>query len=121
MAVGFNSVDSSLERIKPSMEEAARTMGAGPLRVLRRIYLPLLSTGIAAGAILVFVDVMKEIPATLILRPPFGTDTLALWVYGLASEAFWRAAAVPAVTILAISLIPILLLMRVGDRRIETI
>ncbi|NDJ85249.1 MAG: iron ABC transporter permease [Chloroflexi bacterium] len=121
MAIGFNSVDSSLERIKPSMEEAARTMGAGPLRVLRRIYLPLLSTGIAAGAILVFVDVMKEIPATLILRPPFGTDTLALWVYGLASEAFWRAAAVPAVTILAISLIPIFLLMRVGDRRIETI
>ena len=117
MAVGFNSVDASLENIKPSMEEAARTMGASPFRVFWRIYMPLLSTGIAAGAILVFVDVMKEIPATLILRPPFGTDTLALWVYGLASEAFWRAAAVPAITILAVGLIPILLLMRIGDNQ----
>lgn len=117
LAVGFNSVDSSLEKIRPSMEEAARTMGAGPVRVFFRIYLPLLSTGIAAGAILVFVDVMKEIPATLMLRPPFGTDTLALWVYGLASEAFWEAAAVPSLAILAFGLIPILFLMRIGDNK----
>ena len=115
LAVGFNSIDSSLEKIRPSMEEAARTMGAGSIRVFFRIYLPLLSTGIAAGAILVFVDVMKEIPATLMLRPPFGTDTLALWVYGLASEAFWKAAAVPSLAILAFGLIPIFFLMRVGD------
>ncbi|PJF43234.1 MAG: iron ABC transporter permease [Phototrophicales bacterium] len=120
MAVGFNSVDASLEKIKPSMEEAARTMGAGSFRVFRRIYIPLLKTGIAAGAILVFVDVMKEIPATLILRPPFGTDTLALWVYGLASEAFWQAAAVPSIAIVGFGLIPILLLMRIGENTKET-
>jgi iron(III) transport system permease protein len=117
MSVGFNSIDSSMEKVKPSMEEAARTMGAGPLRVFRRVHIPLLSTGIAAGAILVFVDVMKEIPATLILKPPFGSDTLALWTYGLASEAFWQAAAVPSITIVGVGLIPILFLMRIGENQ----
>lgn len=119
MAVGFSSVDASLEKIKPSMEEAARTMGARPFRVLWRIHLPLISTGIAAGAILVFVDVMKEIPATLMLRPPFSADTLALWAYFLAAESFWQAASIPALSILVVGLLPVLLLMRIGDKAIE--
>lgn len=120
MAVGFNSVDASLEKIKPSMEEAARTMGARAPRILWRIQLPLVSSGLAAGALLVFVDVMKELPVTLLLRPPFGSDTLALWAYFLASEAFWQAAAIPALTILVIGLLPVLLLMRVGARERPT-
>lgn len=115
MAVGFNSVESSLEKITPNMEHAARTMGADTGRVLRRVYVPLVSSGMAAGALLVFVDVMKELPATLLLRP-FGMDTLALWTYFLAGESFWQAAAIPSLTILVIGLIPVLLLMRVGDR-----
>jgi iron(III) transport system permease protein len=115
MAVGFNSVDSSLEKVTPNMEQAARTMGAGSGRVLRRVYVPLVSGGMAAGALLVFVDVMKELPATLLLRP-FGMDTLALWTYFLAGESFWQAAAIPSLTILVIGLLPVLLLMRVGDR-----
>jgi iron(III) transport system permease protein len=82
MAVGFNSVDASLEKVKPSMEGAARTMGAGSWRILGRIHFPLIRMGIVAGGILVFVDVMKELPITLLLRP-FGMDTLALRTYFL--------------------------------------
>lgn len=116
MSVGYNSVESSLEKITPSMEHAARTLGARPFTILRRIHLPMISAGVAAGALLVFVDVMKELPATLMLRP-FGMDTLALWAYFLASESFWQAAALPSVTILAVGVIPVLLLMRVDQRR----
>ncbi len=115
MAVGFNSIESSLEKVTPNMEHAARTLGARTRRVLFRVHLPLVSTGVLAGAILVFVDVMKELPVTLLLRP-FGTDTLALWTYYLAAESFWQAAAIPALTILVVGLIPVLLLMRLGDR-----
>ena len=113
MAVGYNSVDSSLEKITPNMEHAARTLGARRWRVLFRVQAPLLSAGMAAGAVLVFVDVMKELPATLLLRP-FGMDTLALWTYFLASESFWQAAALPAVTIVLVGLVPVILLLRVG-------
>ena len=114
MAVGFNSIDSSLEKVTPNMEQAARTLGARTRRVLLRVHLPLVSTGMLAGAILVFVDVMKELPVTLLLRP-FGTDTLALWTYYLAAESFWQAAAIPALTILVVGLIPVFLLMRLGE------
>ncbi|RMF53365.1 MAG: ABC transporter permease subunit, partial [Chloroflexota bacterium] len=97
------------------MEQAARTMGASPLRVLWRIHLPLVSQGMVAAAILVFVDVMKELPATVMLRP-FGMDTLAIWTYMAAAESFWEEASLPALTILAVGLIPVWLLMRVGSR-----
>jgi len=116
MSIGYNSVDSSLEKITPNMEQVARTLGARPFRILWRVYMPLMSAGIAAGTLLVFVDVMKELPATLMLRP-FGMDTLALWAYFLASESFWQAAALPSLTILAVGIVPVLLLMRVGDRK----
>lgn len=114
MAVGFNSIEASLEKVTPNMEHAARTLGARTRRVLLRVHLPLVSTGMLAGAILVFVDVMKELPVTLLLRP-FGMDTLALWTYYLAAESFWQAAAIPALTILVVGLIPVFLLMRLGD------
>lgn len=115
MAVAFNSVEASLEKVKPSMEQAARTMGASPWRVLWRIHLPLVSQGMIAAAILVFVDVMKELPATVMLRP-FGMDTLAIWTYMAAAESFWEEASLPALTILAVGLIPVWLLMRLGNR-----
>ncbi|MCS6836789.1 MAG: iron ABC transporter permease [Anaerolineae bacterium] len=113
MAVGYQSVESSFEKITPSMEQAARLLGAGRWRRLWRVQVPLLSAGLAAGAVLVFVDVMKELPATLLLRP-FGMDTLALWAYFLAAESFWQAAALPSLTILVAGLLPVILLMRVG-------
>ncbi len=118
MSIGFNSVDASMEKITPNMEQAARTMGASSWRVLRRIHLPLVGTGLAAGAILIFVDVMKELPATLLLRP-FGMDTLALWTYFLSNEAWWEAASIPALAILVTGLIPVFILMRVGDNDID--
>ncbi len=118
MSIGFNSVESSMEKITPNMEGAARLMGAGGWRVLRRVHLPLTATGMAAGAILVFVDVMKELPATLLLRP-FGMDTLALRTYFLSNEAWWDAASIPALTILVVGLAPVFLLMRVGDNKRE--
>jgi iron(III) transport system permease protein len=114
MAVGFNSVDASMEKIKPSMEGAARTMGARTWRVLRRIHFPLVQAGMVAGAILVFVDVMKELPATLLLRP-FGMDTLALRTYFLSVEGWHESAAIPALMILLVGLFPVFILMRVGQ------
>jgi iron(III) transport system permease protein len=118
MAVGFNSVDASIEKVKPSMEEAARMMGAKSERVLRRVHLPMVRTGMIAGAILVFVDVMKELPATLLLRP-FGMDTLALRTYFLSVEGWHESAAIPALAILMAGLIPVFILMRVGDRHVD--
>jgi iron(III) transport system permease protein len=112
-AVAYGSVDASMCKVKPSMEEAARTLGASPFRILRRIQAPLIANGVLAGAILVFVDIMKELPATLLLRP-FGMDTLGVWAYMLAAESFWQAASIPALTIVVVGLLPVFLLMRGG-------
>jgi iron(III) transport system permease protein len=118
LSIGFSNTDASLEKITPNMEGAARTMGAGWWRILSRIHAPLVRTGLATGALLVFVDVMKELPATLLLRP-FGMDTLALRTYFLSIEGWHRSAAVPALAILIVGLIPVLLLMRVGERTVD--
>ena len=118
MAVGFNSVDASLEKVRPNMEGAARTMGAGSWRILRRIHFPLIRMGMVAGGILVFVDVMKELPITLLLRP-FGMDTLALRAYFLSMEGWHESAAIPALMIVAVGLIPVYLLIRVGSRNVK--
>jgi iron(III) transport system permease protein len=111
MAVAYQSVDASMEKVKPCMEEAAQTLGARRLTVLRRVQAPLVLNGVLAGGILVFVDVMKELPATLLLRP-FGMDTLGVWAYMLAAESFWQAASIPALTIVVVGLIPVFILMR---------
>jgi iron(III) transport system permease protein len=111
MAVAYFSVEASLEKVTPSMEDAARTLGASPGRVLWRIHLPLIRAGMFTGAVLVFVDVMKELPATLLLRP-FGYDTLAIRVWQEVSESLWNNAALPALTIVVAGLLPVVLLMR---------
>ncbi len=111
MAVAYFSVEASLEKVTPSMEGAARTLGASPGRVLWRIHLPLIRAGMFTGAVLVFVDVMKELPATLLLRP-FGYDTLAVRVWQDVSESLWDSAALPALTIVVAGLLPVVLLIR---------
>jgi iron(III) transport system permease protein len=116
LAVAHSSVEASLETVPPVLEEAARTLGAGPLRVLYRIHLPLVSRGLFTAAILVFVDVMKELPITLLLRP-FRMDTLAIWAYLLAAEGFWEAAAVSSLSILVAGLAPVFILVRLSGRR----
>ena len=110
MAVAYNSVDSSLEKIPPNTVLAARVLGASTRRLITKVQLPLIAPGILAGAILVFVDVMKELPITVMLRP-LGYDTLAVWVWQMAAESLWTSVALPALAIVLAGLIPIKLLL----------
>lgn len=113
MAVGFGPVDSAFGRITRSLDEAAMSLGASPGARLRRLHLPLLRSGLLAGAVLVFIDVMKEMPITLITRP-FGWDTLAVRVFEMTSEGQWERAALPALAIVLVALLPVALLTRRG-------
>ncbi|MCS7057037.1 MAG: iron ABC transporter permease [Thermoflexales bacterium] len=113
LAIGFSSVEASLEKVTPNMEMAARSLGAPPSRVLARIHLPLARTGVLAALLLVFVDTLKELPVTMFLRP-FGMETLSVWTYMLSSESAWQAAAVPALTIVLASVPPALLLIHLS-------
>jgi iron(III) transport system permease protein len=111
LAISSQTVEASLVKITPSMDMAARSLGSSAGGVLRRVHLPLLRGSLGCAAILVFVDVMKEMPATLLLRP-FGYDTLAVRIWQLTSESFWEAAALPALTIVAGGILPVLMLVR---------
>jgi iron(III) transport system permease protein len=102
-AVG--TVRSSLLQIHPSLEEAAQSLGRGPLRVFATITLPLLRPGLLAGAAMVFLTAMKELPATLLLAP-IGFRTLATAVWSAVSEAYFAAAAAPALLIVLMSSVP---------------
>jgi iron(III) transport system permease protein len=115
LAVSCHTVEASLVKITPVMDMAARSLGATPGRLLRRIHAPLIRTGLMSAAILVFVDVMKEMPATLLLRP-FGYETLAIRVWQLTSESLWELAALPALTIVAAGMLPVLILTRSSFR-----
>jgi len=111
MAVAHGPIDSSFERIRPTLWQAARSLGASNWEILWRVSLPLLRTGLMSAGLLVFVEVMKEMPATLLLRP-FGWDTLAIRVFEMTSEGQWDRAALPAVTLILTGLIPVVLLVR---------
>ncbi len=110
-SVAFGPVQSALERIRPSYQEAAHSLGASQWRVLLIVYLPLLTPGLLTAALLVLVDTMKEMPATLLLRP-FGWDTLAVRIYELTDEGQWRRAALPALTLVMLSIAPVMLMIR---------
>lgn len=116
MSVGFGSVSSSMNRITPSMDEAAKSMGTSRLKILSKIHLPLIKSGVVTGLILVFVEVMKEMPITLMTRP-FGWDTLAVKIFELTSEGEWERAALPAVVLIAAGIIPVLLLTKQKESR----
>jgi iron(III) transport system permease protein len=111
LAVSSQTVEASLVKITPSMDMAGRSLGAGTSAVLRRIHLPLIRRGLSVAAVLVFVDVVKEMPATLLLRP-FGYDTLAVRVWQFTSESLWEAAALPALTIVLVGLLPVIWMTR---------
>jgi len=115
LAVAYAPVESGLEQVKPSLIDAARLLGAGPGRLLRSIYIPLLRPGLITAFTIVLVDVMKEMPATLIMRP-FGWDTLAVRIYTMTAEGQWERAALPAVTLILIGLVPVYLLIRSARR-----
>ncbi|MEM8817592.1 MAG: ABC transporter permease subunit, partial [Pseudomonadota bacterium] len=119
MTVAFNTVDAGLSGIPRAMDAAARTLGAKPAAVVGRIHLPLLAPSLAAAALLVFVDAMRELPATLMLRP-FDFDTLATRVYRLASDERLAEASSAALAIVLLGIIPVLLVHRISakqDRR----
>jgi iron(III) transport system permease protein len=111
LAISFGSLESGLQRVTPSLAAAARTLGRGPLAAMREVHLPLLRPALVSAALLVFVDCMKELPATLILRP-FDFETLATMVFALASLDQLEESALPALTIVAAGVIPVILLSR---------
>jgi iron(III) transport system permease protein len=117
LAVAHGTVEAGLERISPNLDAAARTLGETALSALGRVHLPLLLPALATAALLVFVDAMKELPATLLLRP-FGFDTLSTHVFALAALEQIEAASVGAVAIVLVGLVPVLLLHKaVADGR----
>jgi iron(III) transport system permease protein len=111
LAVALSQVEAGLDRVSPNLDAAARTLGESALSALWRVHLPLLLAPLGAAALLVFVDSMKELPATLLLRP-FNFETLATHVYGLASIEQLEQAALGAMTIVLAGLLPVLLLHR---------
>ena len=111
LAVGFQPIESGLHRVTQSLDEAAIGLGVRGTQLVRKVHVPLLRTSLATAAIMVFVDVMKEMPITLITRP-FGWDTLAVRVFNMTSIGEWERAALPAIVIVAVGLIPAAILGR---------
>jgi iron(III) transport system permease protein len=114
MAVGFGPLESALHRVTRTIDEAAIALGQGGARLLYRIHLPMLRGGLATAAVLVFVDVLKEMPITLMTRP-FGWDTLAVRIFELTSEGQWERAALPALVLVLAGLLPVIQLTRASD------
>lgn len=113
LAVAHGPVESALLRIRRGIEEAAQGLGVSGLGLFARVHLPILRPAILTAALLVFVDIMKELPITLMTRP-FGWDTLAVRVFQLTTEGQWERAALPAFAIVAVGLLPVMLLSRQG-------
>jgi iron(III) transport system permease protein len=111
LAVALQTIEAGLGRIRPSMDEAARALGDRPGELLRRVHIPMLRGSLLTAALLVFVDVLKELPATLILRP-FNFNTLAIRAYELASDERLADTAPAALTIVLAGLLPVILLSR---------
>lgn len=109
LTAAFNATHSGLEKIHPTLDAAARSLGAAPKRVLSAIHVPLLRGALASAALIVFIDVMKELPATLLLRP-FNFETLATRTYRLASDERLAEASTAALAIVAFGLVPTILL-----------
>lgn len=111
LAVSAGSVESALQKITPSMDMASRSLGHSPGKTLMRVHLPMLKGTLLTAALVVFVDCMKELPATLILRP-FNFDTLATYVYQFASDERLYHSALPALIIVLAGIVPIILMSR---------
>ena len=109
LAVALQSVEAGLAKVTPSMDDAARSLGAAPLGILARVHVPLLAPSLLTAGLMVFVDVMKELPATFMMRP-FNFDTLAVHAYNLASDERLSELAAPALTIVVAGLIPLIVL-----------
>lgn len=116
MSLGVFTVDAGMARLRPAMLDAARALGQSPRGVLFRVTLPMIRGSLLTAALLVFVEVLKELPATLVLRP-FNFNTLAVRTFELANDEMFVEAAIPALTIVLIGLIPVILLSRAVARQ----
>ena len=114
-AVGYGAVTAGLERVPNNMMEASRVLGQGLAQSIKRVMLPLMRLSCVAGGLLVFVDVMKELPMTLLLRP-FNYETLATYVYQFAKDELLEEAALPALVIVASGIIPVILMNAALDK-----
>jgi iron(III) transport system permease protein len=110
-ALAYFAIESRMGRISPNLDDAARALGADRARVLADVHLPLLRPGILAAALLVLVEVMKELPATALLRP-LGGDTLAITVWEATKDSRFETAALPALLIVTVGLLPVIILVR---------
>ena len=117
LAVATGGLDAGFARITPALDQAGRTLGATTGGVLRRIHLPLLRPALAAATLLVFVDCMKELPATLLLRP-LNVETLATHLYAEAARGTYEDGAIAALLIILAGLLPVILLSKVGAQRL---
>lgn len=115
LTISLSTIEASLQRIPHSLDDAARGLGSGPARTLATVHFPLLRGGLLSAAIFIFADVMKELPATLIVRP-FNLDTLAIRTYRLASDGRLDEASTSALMIVALGILPVILLSRAMDR-----
>jgi len=115
LAVAFGGIDASMKKISPHMDDAARSLGQSSFGILRRGHLPLMRSGLLTAALVVFVDSMKELPATLVLRP-FNYDTLATQVYQFASDELIGESALFSLLIVIVGLLPVVLLSTTIDR-----
>ena len=117
LAAALGAYEGGQAMVHTNMDSAARSLGETPVGTLRRVHLPILSPSLLTALLIVFVDVMKELPATLIMRP-FNYDTLAVQAYRLASDERLEGAAVPSLVIVAMGLLPVILICRqVGRQR----
>lgn len=119
LAIAAGGIEAGYARIPPSLDRAARSLGENETGLLRRVHLPLLRPALFSAALLIFVDVMKELPATLLLRP-LNFETLATWLYGEAARGTYEEGAVAALAIVAAGLLPVILLARAGSRPLLT-
>ena len=111
LAVSLNTVEASLAKVRPSMDDASRNLGQSPAGTLLRVHAPIMFGSLMTAGLLVFVDVMKELPATLVMRP-FNFDTLAVQAYNLAADERLTESSTASLTIVAVGVLPLILLSR---------
>lgn len=118
MAVAYTPLENNLLRVTPSIDLAAQSLGVSGWRMHKRVHLPMLHSGLLTALVLVFVDVMKELPITLMTRP-FGFNTLAVRIFEFTSEGQWQRAAMPALAIVGAGLLPVFLLIRGSESSVS--
>ena len=114
LALGSSAVSSGMERIKPSLIEASHALGVSGLPVIWRVYLPMLKGAMGVSLLMVYVDVMKEMPMTLMMRPP-EWDMLAVRIHAFTMEGIYDKAALPALLIVLVGLVPVIWFSKLGQ------